>query len=423
MPRVAGYRSYSRRDIPALTERFGIDKDLAAGIDLAAAVFPFKTNEFVLTEMIDWKQLPDDPMFRLSFPHPDMLSPETLQTLRHLDRQGASREQWRQTIRSIHRAMNPHPGDQITRNAPFATETNPGGIQHKYAETVLFFPPEGQTCHAYCSFCFRWPQFVGDRSMRFSDSDTERLIGYLAAHPDVRDVILTGGDPLFMSSARIEHYLQALSDPRVGHVDTIRLGTKALTYWPQRFLGTDGDSLLKTLTRAARDRNIVVMAHLAHPAELRPDAVRQAIRRLISAGIRIYCQGPILRPVNASSASWHELWTAEVKLGCIPYYMFIARDTGARHYFQLPIETALTVFQEAYMRLPGLARTVRGPVMSASEGKVVVDGYAFEESALSLRYLQARDPRMVGQCFYAHRDGSASWLDELAPVNGYERFF
>src|SRR3977135_2452071 len=127
MPRVAGYRSYGRRDIPALAERFGIDKDLAAGIALAAAVFPFKTNEFVLTEMIDWKHVPDDPMFRLSFPHPDMLPPGTLKTLRGLDRQGAAPDQLPQMIRSIHRAMTPHPGEQVSRNAPFATQANPGG--------------------------------------------------------------------------------------------------------------------------------------------------------------------------------------------------------------------------------------------------------------------------------------------------------
>jgi hypothetical protein len=109
------------------------------------------------------------------------------------------------------------------------------------------------------------------------------------------------------------------------------------------------------------------------------------------------------------------MWRAELAAGVVPYYMFVERDTGPYDYFKVPLARAARIFQDAYRTLPGLARTVRGPVMSATPGKVVVDGV--EETPhgryFQLRMLQARDPELVGRPFRAHYSDSAAWLDEL----------
>ena len=74
------------------------------------------------------------------------------------------------------------------------------GVQHKYSETVLVFPAAGQTCHAYCTYCFRWSQFIGDEELRFAQKEASSLFDYLAEHSEVSDILMTGGDPMVMKT-------------------------------------------------------------------------------------------------------------------------------------------------------------------------------------------------------------------------------
>ena len=200
---------------------------------------------------------------------------------------------------------------------------------------------------------------------------------------------------------------------------TIRIGTKALAYWPHRFVGDrDADALLRFVERVvATGRTVAVMAHVSHPVELEGDVVRQAIERIRATGAVLYTQAPLMRRVNDDAATWREKWTTELSLGMVPYYMFVARDTGAQDYFKVPLTRAAEVYRDAWSGLSGLGRTVRGPVMSATPGKVVVDGTARigGDDVLSLRLLQARDPSLVGRPFWASGPAGASWVDELEP--------
>ena len=136
-------------------------------------------------------------------------------------------------------------------------------------------------------------------------------------------------------------------------------------------------------------------------------------------------QAPLIRHVNDDPRVWAELWSEGVKLGMIPYYMFIERDTGARGYFQVPLARCFEIYNQAFQRVSGLARTVRGPSMSTFPGKVRVAGVSeiHGEKVFVLELLQARDPRHVGRPFFARFDPAASWLDELRPALGEARFF
>jgi L-lysine 2,3-aminomutase len=279
----------------------------------------------------------------------------------------------------------------------------------------LYFPAQGQTCHSYCTYCFRWAQFVGDPDLRFAAQSPHQLVEYLHEHPAVTDVLVTGGDPMVMSTDRLRSHLEPLL--AVPTVRTIRIGTKSLAYWPHRF-GTDGDAdeALRLFEQiVATGRSLAVMAHFSHPRELDPEPVRQAMQRIRATGAVIYCQAPLIARVNDSAAVWREMWHRQLAAGAVPYYMFVERDTGPHEYFKVPLERAATIFREAYRDLSGLARTVRGPVMSATPGKVVVDGVipTADGEALQLRLLQARDPALVGRPFLAYRSATAAWLDEL----------
>jgi L-lysine 2,3-aminomutase len=412
------YQPYGAAQIPEIGSRFGLASELVRSISVAARVFPFRVNDYVLTHLIDWRAVPDDPIFRLLFPTLDMLPVDAQRTLIELDARDASRAEWSAVVKELRGGMNPHPSGQLTFNAPLATPGRPGGIQHKYPETVLFFPAAGQTCHAYCTFCFRWPQFVGDRSQRFAERDASVLVGYLRQHDEVRDVLITGGDALMMGASHLLDYLDAICQPELEHVETIRLGTKALTYWPARLQSdADAERLLRGLERVAARRKLAIMAHLTHPRELETHEAVEAIATARRTGAMVYCQGPLVRHVNDDGAVWHEMWTKEARLGCFPYYMFVERDTGARNYFEVPLAQAVGIFRDAYVGLPGLARTVRGPVMSADPGKIVVEGVVNRagERAFSLRFVQARRKEWLLKPFYGAFDTSATWIDQLRP--------
>jgi hypothetical protein len=119
------------------------------------------------------------------------------------------------------------------------------------------------------------------------------------------------------------------------------------------------------------------------------------------------------------------MWRLGVRLGAVPYYMFVERDTGPSEYFRLPLARAFEIFQAAYRQVSGLGRAVRGPCMSALPGKVLIDGIVTinGEKCFALHFLQARDPSNVRQPFFAKFDPHAHWLDDLRPAFGAERFF
>ncbi|WP_133717161.1 KamA family radical SAM protein [Methylocaldum gracile] len=422
--RYTAYNLGNFREIPQMAR---LSEEQLFEIEVVGRVLPFKTNNFVVDELIDWDNIPDDPMFILTFPQRDMLLPHHYEEMAELVKAGASPALIREAADRIRLELNPHPAGQLDLNVPHLNGEPLHGMQHKYRETVLFFPSPGQTCHAYCTFCFRWPQFVGLSGLKFASREAEHLVAYLKAHPEVTDVLFTGGDPLLMSARRLADYLEPLIAAELPNLRHIRIGTKALSYWPYRFLtDADSDHMVALLRKvAASGKHLAIMAHFNHPRELEPQPVRQAIQRLRSTGAVIRTQSPVLRHINDDPALWARMWNAQVDLGCVPYYMFLARDTGAQHYFAVPLVRAWEIFREAYQRVSGLGRTVRGPSMSACPGKVQVLGVteAAGEKIITMRFLQGRNPDWIHRPFFAEYDDKATWLDELKPAFGQPRFF
>jgi L-lysine 2,3-aminomutase len=293
-------------------------------------------------------------------------------------------------------------------------------VQHKYRQTVLYFPSQGQTCHAFCTFCFRWAQFVGRPELKMASRRPDRLVRYLKLHPQVSDVLITGGDPMVMSARALARVIEPLLDPALEHVTSIRIGTKSLSYWPLRFLSeTDADDVLRLFERVrASGRHLALMAHFEHPRELEAPLAQAALRRILDAGAAVRVQAPVLRHVNDFPHAWAELWRLAVRLGATPYYMFVARDTGPRDYFRVPLVEAWDIYRRGVGMVSGLARTVRGPSMSALPGKIRVNGVseAFGKKVMVLEYLQARREELAGRPFFARYDPRAAWLDELEPA-------
>lgn len=404
-----------------------LSPDLQEAVMVVSAVLPFRSNEYVARELIDWDRVPNDPIFQLTFPQKGMLSEGNYETIARLVRAGASHDEIERAAERIRFQLNPHPAGQMTHNVPKHHGVAVRGVQHKYRETCLFFPSNGQTCHAYCTFCFRWAQFVGNEDLKFASHEASTLVDYLREHRWVTDVLFTGGDPMIMGTKVLKRYIEALLDPDLEHVQTIRIGTKSVAYWPQRFVtDPDADELIALFDRVvASGKHLAVMGHYSHPTELSTPIAEQAVQRIRSTGANIRMQSPLIRHVNDDAVAWADLWRTGVRLGAVPYYMFVERDTGARQYFEVPLVKAWEIFRKAYSRVSGLARTVRGPSMSAFPGKVHIVGVSQigDERVFVLEYLQARDPSLVRRPFFARFDPTASWFDQLKPFSERDQEF
>lgn len=404
-----------------------LEPQLREAVEVVGRVLPFRTNEYVVRELVEWDRVPEDPIFQLTFPQRGMLEPGAYEEVRSLLAAG-DKDALDAAVRRIRADLNPHPAGQMTDNVPTLDGEPVRGLQHKYRETVLFFPAQGQTCHAYCTFCFRWPQFVGADEERFRSDDVDRLRAYLARHEEVTDLLVTGGDPLVMSTRVLARYIDGiLDDPALEHVRTIRIGTKSVAYWPQRFVSdADADELLGLFERVvASGRTLAIMGHYSHPRELESPVAEQAVRRIRGTGANIRMQSPVVRHVNDRPEIWRDLWARGVRLGCVPYYMFVERDTGARRHFEMPLARCLEIFRAAYAQVSGLGRTVRGPSMSAHPGKVHLLGMrdVGGRPAFILEYLQCRRPELVRRPFFARFDPDATWFDRLEPLGEDDRPF
>jgi KamA family protein len=414
------FRAYGVRHLDMLARRAGLADEERLAIRAVATVLPFRTNAYVVEELIDWGSAPDDAMYRLVFPQPDMLPHADVERIMSLLRDGAPRAQVNAVAHEVRMRLNPHPAGQLVLNAPTLDDTPLPGLQHKYPETVLFFPKQGQTCHAYCSYCFRWAQFVDEPELKMATDHIDTLVAYLHRHPEVTSVLITGGDPMIMSASVLRRYIEPLLAPSLAHVESIRIGTKSLAYWPQRFVtDPDADATLRLFGEVAESgRTLALMAHFSHPRELEPPVAAEAVRRVRDTGAVIRTQAPLIRTINDDAAVWRAMWRAQVRAGMVPYYMFIERDTGPQDYFAVPLARAHEIFRDAYANVSGLCRSVRGPSMSATPGKICVDGIAevAGEKVFVLRMLQARDPRLVGRPFFARFSPRAAWISDLVPA-------
>lgn len=422
------FRVFGKTHLDTLPQLQALDPEHRLHMRAVAEVLPFRVNQYVIDNLIDWNNVPNDPVFQLTFPQPGMLDDRDLRTMRDLLARKAPAGQIADMAKRIQAKLNPHPAGQKELNVPRTAEGLPvEGMQHKYRETVLFFPLAGQTCHSYCTYCFRWPQFVGMDDMKFASKQADGLVQYLREHSEVTSVLFTGGDPMVMRTELLEQYIGPILEADLPNVASIRIGTKAPAYWPYRFThGEDADRFLQLIERVRQSgRDMAVMAHFSVKRELETDVARLAVQRMVNAGATVRCQAPLIRHVNDNADNWRDMWRMQVRLGAIPYYMFVERDTGARGYFEVPLAEAYDIFTSAYSQVTGLARTVRGPSMSCTPGKVMIDGTAQigDEQVFVLKMLQARDPAWVNKVFFARFDPRATWMDQLRPAFDEPEFF
>lgn len=281
------------------------------------------------------------------------------------------------------------------------------GVQHKYEETVLLLVND--VCAGYCRFCFRKRLFLNGKEAGEINMNIKPAIEYIFRHPEVTNVLLTGGDPLILSTKRLQEILDLLCE--IPHVRIIRLGSKMPAFNPFRI--TQDIQLLHLLNRCrSPQRQIYVMAHFDHPRELTMEAM-ESIAALRNAGVLCLNQCPVMRGINDNAAVMRELFERLSWLGCPQYYVFQGRPTAGNAAFSLPIVESWTIFQNAVRYGSGLENRAKF-VMSHETGKVEV--IEIDRDIIYLRYHRAKDPEMRGVSFRRKRRDDAYWLDQLEQV-------
>ncbi|UCD06741.1 MAG: KamA family radical SAM protein [candidate division WOR-3 bacterium] len=277
------------------------------------------------------------------------------------------------------------------------------GLQHKYAQTALILATN--RCATYCRYCFRKRLIgleTGEILRRFNDA-----VKYIERHTEITNVLVSGGDPLILSTDIIERFLQKLS--AIDHLNFIRFGTKITVAMPDRILS---DKHLLELLRyyTTYKKRIIVVTHINHPREISQKTV-VAVKALERASIAVSNQAVLLKGVNDTPEILADLQKQLLKVSIQPYYVFQCRPVKrVKHNFQVSLHKGLQVVERAKRMLDGPSKRFRY-VMSHRTGKVEIlgisDGYMY------FRYHQAKDPADSGKFFKRRLVATAGWLDEL----------
>ncbi|MFQ5672308.1 MAG: KamA family radical SAM protein [Nitrospinales bacterium] len=344
--------------VPELT---GKERD---DLSEVAEKFVFRTNDYYQS-LIDWND-PDDPIRRLIVPD-----------IREMDEWGqldASEEESYTMVR---------------------------GLEHKYSSTALLLVNE--VCAAYCRFCFRKRLFMNDNDE--VTKDISQGLQYIRTHREITNVLLTGGDPLIMSTDKLGRIIEQVRE--VEHVRIIRIGTKIPAFNPFRI--TNDPSLLRMIEKhSTLKKKIYIMAHFNHPRELTAEAI-EGLNLLMKAGAIIVNQTPIIKGVNDSSQVLTELFENLSFIGVPPYYVFQCRPTLGNKGYVVPLEESFLLFERARNTCSGLAKRARF-VMSHASGKIEMLGLT--EDQAFFKYHRSADENDNARFMVCKRNSEAFWFDD-----------
>ncbi|MGA9395556.1 MAG: KamA family radical SAM protein, partial [Azonexus sp.] len=335
-----------------------------------ADAYAFRVSDYYL-KLIDWSD-PNDPIRQLVIPRPDELN------------------DW---------------GALDASNE--AANTVMRGVQHKYPDTALLLCNE--VCGAYCRYCFRKRLFMNDNDE--ASKDLSEGIDYIRAHPEITNVLLTGGDPLLLSTRRLTEIIAALRE--IEHVRIIRIGTKMTAFNPFRII--DDPALVEMFARySTASKRIYMMNHFDHPREISPEA-EDCLDRLIRAGVIMTNQCPMIAGINDDPVVLSDMFRKLSGIGCPRYYLFQGRPTAGNDPYKVSIVRGWEIFREALRHGAGLARRARF-AMSHETGKIEI--LAVDDKHIYLRYHRAKDASLRGRFMIYVRNEDAYWLDDLVPVEG-----
>ena len=326
--------------------------------------FVFRTNDYYQS-LIDWND-PNDPIKRIIMPD--------IQELNEWGQLDASNEEKYTKVR---------------------------GLEHKYTSTALLLVNE--VCAAYCRFCFRKRLFMNENDE--VTKDISEGLEYIKNNKEINNVLLTGGDPLVMSTSKLEPIIKQIRE--IDHVQIIRIGTKVPAFNPFRIL--NDPSLLEMFkTYSTDEKKIYIMAHFNHPRELTPEAI-EGLNLLMKSEVSLVNQTPMVKGVNDDPEVLAELFSKLSYIGVPPYYVFLCRPTLGNETYSVPVERGYEIFEKSRTLCSGLAKRAR-LVMSHESGKIEVVGMT--EDQIFFKFLRAADKINDARFMAFFRNPEACWFDD-----------
>ncbi len=326
--------------------------------------YRFRSNDYYLS-LINWDD-PDDPIRRLIVPHESEL------------------EVW---------------GSFDPSQEHFFTIIP--GLEHKYQSTALLLV--SNVCGGICRYCFRKRVFISKHGDTLQD--LPKAIEYISEHTEITNVLLTGGDPLMLSTGRLKKIIHALME--IEHVKVIRLGTKMLAFDPNRVLD---DPELCDLIKSCVDsgKQIYMMTHFNHVREITDLAIK-AVKTMHHTGAVLCNQTPMIHGVNDTPEILAELFQELSVIGVPPYYVFQCRPASGNKDYAVGVERGYKVFEEAKNRVSGLAKRARF-IMSHETGKIEVVGLA--DGKIYFKYHQMAERKTADDFMVFQSNPNAYWFDD-----------
>ena len=281
------------------------------------------------------------------------------------------------------------------------------GILHKYPYTALVVATE--YCSMYCRHCFR-KRMVGlpnDQTVK----SFQEAAKYIAEHKEIKNVVMSGGDPLLLPTEALRIMLDALRG--IEHLNYIRIGSRAPVVFPIRLFD---DELIGLLSDFNRDKPLYVPTHFNHPNEITPVA-KEAVQRLRSAGVTVNNQAVLLRGVNDTVEMLTKLMDGLLQIGVNPYYLYQCMPVErVRHHFQVPIKQGVDLVDDARRKMDGYAKRFKF-IIGHDIGKLEICGRV--DDKLILKQLHARPGHQEesSRILVRQLNDNGGWLDDLPEVS------
>ena len=351
------------RDVEQLNDYLKLSSDEAKRIGEISERYPFCVPPYYLG-LIDPDD-PDDPIRKICIPGPQELS-----------------------------------GTGMEDTSGEGDNTVIRGMQHKYRQTALILTTN--QCSMYCRFCFR------KRMVGYSEHETaehiHKMAEYVGQHPEINNVLLSGGDALVNSNEDIRMYLDTFS--KIPSLDFIRIGTRTPVVLPMRIY--EDEELLGILKGYNQKKQILIVTHFNHSHEITEQA-KKAVRALMECGCVVRNQTVLLKGVNDDPDTLSTLLNQLVSIGVIPYYVFQCRPArGALDEFQIPLRRGVAIVEEAKKKMNGQAKSIHY-CMSHVTGKIEILG-VMEDGKVLFKYHQAKYEKDSSRIFLKEIAEDQCWL-------------
>lgn len=355
----------SMHNAAQLGEFYSLSEDETAGFEEIIEKFPMLVTPYYLS-LVD-KNDPDDPIAKMCIPSGDEMDPSGT-----FDTSGES------------------------------SNTKQPGVQHKYQQTALILSTN--VCAMYCRHCFR-KRLVGLSEDELLNQMDE-AVSYVKEHPEINNVLISGGDALMNPNHIIEGYLKEFT--ALDNLDFIRLGSRVPVTFPERIY--DDSELLDIISKYAGEKTIYLVTQFNHPREVTPEAKR-AIDCFLERGIAVRNQTVLLKGVNDDPEVLSELFRSITRIGVIPYYLFQCRPvTGVKQHFQVPLVKGVEIVDKAKSMLSGPQKQFRY-CMSHPAGKIEILGL-LDEKHMLFKFHQNKYPEDASMIFTVEMNDQATWLDD-----------